>query len=477
MNHPVLILHNVTIKQTLSHLLLGKRGGVNRVQIIELLKERPYNLNQLAKELDLNYRTVKHHIDNLIEYDILYSSRTGKYGNVYFLTPEMEQNLEVFEDIQQKMALVRSSPRFFQSVIEQTTDAIIFIDDEGKAIFCNRAAENLFGFEEQDILGNSIAIFPHTEELARMMGLIAAGKHIATFETKGRHSSGREIDISLTLDPIKQEDGTLLGYAVFARDNSAFKLVEQELIEYARRYQMLAKLSSIAITLTDLEGRIIYASPQTCELHGLDSQREILGREALSLIALEHHEKAIENVRAILEEGTVTGTRLTFLRRDGTSFQGDMDGALLRNAHQDPRGFLFTTRVVSGGEETSDLDVDDLTKYSLVFRNAPVAMVLLTTEGIIQETNPAFLRLLGATDKRLLKKSLTDLIHAKDRDPVSQGLETCPAVTGHHFPGIRIHGKKRKLVRVDLKMSALSELSDHERLILCVMVPSKKIGK
>lgn len=56
------------------------------------------NANQLASELDLDYKTVSHHLDLLVENDLIESVGDG-YGDVYFLTDQMEQNLDVLEEI------------------------------------------------------------------------------------------------------------------------------------------------------------------------------------------------------------------------------------------------------------------------------------------------------------------------------------------------------------------------------------------
>lgn len=79
-------------------LILGTKGGVNRAKIIKKLNERPYNAHQLTDELDLSYRTIRHHIKILEDAKII-RSIGEKYGKMYFLTDDMEQKYKDFEVI------------------------------------------------------------------------------------------------------------------------------------------------------------------------------------------------------------------------------------------------------------------------------------------------------------------------------------------------------------------------------------------
>ncbi len=79
-------------------MLAGSSGGRNRGRIIVLLKERPGNAHQIARELGLDYKTVRHHIDVLMENQML-TARGEGYGRMYFLSPMLETNLAAFEEI------------------------------------------------------------------------------------------------------------------------------------------------------------------------------------------------------------------------------------------------------------------------------------------------------------------------------------------------------------------------------------------
>ncbi len=86
------------MNRLLWYLIAGTKGGFNRARIIKCLQERPYNANQIAEKLNLDYKTVRHHIKVLEDNNLIISSG-GKYGAVYFLSSDLEKNLEVFEEI------------------------------------------------------------------------------------------------------------------------------------------------------------------------------------------------------------------------------------------------------------------------------------------------------------------------------------------------------------------------------------------
>ena len=89
-------------KRLLWFVFMGSKGGLNRMRLISIIRQRPLNANQLAKELDLDYKAIQHHIGVLEKNNLI--TRVGeKYGAAYFISTFLEVNLEAFDEIVTKL--------------------------------------------------------------------------------------------------------------------------------------------------------------------------------------------------------------------------------------------------------------------------------------------------------------------------------------------------------------------------------------
>lgn len=91
------------MRQLLWYMLAGTRGGANRARILEALRERPYNAHQLSEALELDYRTIRHHLNLLQRNGFLTRPAGDAYASPYFLSPFLEGNYAIFEEVRRKV--------------------------------------------------------------------------------------------------------------------------------------------------------------------------------------------------------------------------------------------------------------------------------------------------------------------------------------------------------------------------------------
>ena len=93
-------------RKLLLYLFTGTRGGFTRMRIIMLLLEQPYNTHQMAKELDLDYKAVQHHMQ-VLEKNNMVTKIGEKYGAIFHLSNFLEYNIlalnEAIEKLERKM--------------------------------------------------------------------------------------------------------------------------------------------------------------------------------------------------------------------------------------------------------------------------------------------------------------------------------------------------------------------------------------
>lgn len=132
------------------------------------------------------------------------------------------------------------------AIVESSDDAIISKNTDGVITSWNRAAERIFGYSAQEALGKHITLIamPGREwEMARILGRILSNQRVSHYETIRRHKDGHPVLVSLTVSPIRSQDGVIIGASKIARDITARKKSEH-ILQQTEKLAMLGRLSA-----------------------------------------------------------------------------------------------------------------------------------------------------------------------------------------------------------------------------------------
>jgi PAS domain S-box-containing protein len=195
--------------------------------------------------------------------------------------------LAVTRDITQR-AEGEKAQRRLAAIIESSEDAIASKDLDGIITSWNKSAERLFGYKAEEIIGQPVTlIIPpelHGDE-PKILGKIRAGERIEHFQTVRVRKDGQLINVSLTISPIKDDKGKIVGAAKIARDITRQKKLE----EAALRLAAIVESSDDAIASKDLNGFITSWNRSAEKLFGYKAE-EIIGKHITTIIPPELHQ-------------------------------------------------------------------------------------------------------------------------------------------------------------------------------------------
>jgi diguanylate cyclase (GGDEF)-like protein/PAS domain S-box-containing protein len=129
----------------------------------------------------------------------------------------------------------------FIAVVEASTDGIISKDLEGRVVLWNPGAERMYGYTEAEMRGKSISVLVppgHDDEVPELIRRARAGERIEQHETIRTRKDGTPVEVSLTVSPIRDHDGKVVGIATIARDISA-RLRRQEQLQFLAEHDPL----------------------------------------------------------------------------------------------------------------------------------------------------------------------------------------------------------------------------------------------
>jgi PAS domain S-box-containing protein len=182
-----------------------------------------------------------------------------------------------FQDITERK---RAEAKLFQlaSIIESSDDAIISIDLDGTIVSWNSGAERLYGYAANEIVGQHITrLLPPDlkDEAAEFTLRIKRGEHIEHYETARLRKDGALVNVSLTVSPVKDEKGRIIGISKIARDITERKRVEEALANQRRWLEYLLNLAPIPILLVEPNSaRVLFANRAADEMSGNNISRD-----------------------------------------------------------------------------------------------------------------------------------------------------------------------------------------------------------
>ena len=142
---------------------------------------------------------------------------------------------------------------FLESIVEKAGDAISVVDLEGKVVYWNEGAENIYGYKKEEVSGKKLSqlLYPRDERsraeeeklMEKWMAQVREGKVVPNVEVKRQTKEGREILINMTISPLRDAEGKIIGASRICKDITHLKKAEERLI-LAERLSSLGELTA-----------------------------------------------------------------------------------------------------------------------------------------------------------------------------------------------------------------------------------------
>ncbi len=203
------------------------------------------------------------------------------------------------------------------NIVESSDDAIISKTFDGIITSWNKGANILYGYSQDEIIGKNISILipPHLkDEYKRFTNLILRGERVYHYERERIRKDGKVIDVALTLSPIFDLSGKLVGISTIARDISIRKKAEKKL-EYASKYnRSLIEVSVDPLVTIGPKGKITDVNKSTESVTGY-SRDYLIGTDFSDYFT--EPEKAREGYQQVFKNGTVMDYPLEIKHKNG----------------------------------------------------------------------------------------------------------------------------------------------------------------
>jgi diguanylate cyclase (GGDEF)-like protein/PAS domain S-box-containing protein len=244
---------------------------------------------------------------------------------------------KIARDISERIRL-ETTATVYEAIVQSSDDAIIGKTLDGIITSWNQAAEVMFGYTAAEIVGQPITtIMPvdRRHEMVDILEKIRRGERIAHFETLRLTKSGEILDVSVTISPIIDRDGRVIGASKIARDITQSK-------NAFTRLQLTSNVfthTSEAIVITDPSGCILEVNAAFTQITGY-SYGDVVGRPPTMFRSSRQGPEVYANlIQTLKAEGHCQG-EIWSRRKDGVAYAGLLTVSAVRDQHNQLKNYV-----------------------------------------------------------------------------------------------------------------------------------------
>ena len=306
------------------------------------------------------------------------------------------------------------------AIVESSDDAIIRKTLDGTITSWNRAAERLYGYTKEEILGKSISVLvppDRSDEVARMLRTIRGGQAVNNYETVQLRKDGRQVDVSLTMSPIMSSAGNVVGGSTIARDITGKKQAEERI-----RFQahLLAAVGQSVIA-TDLEGKVVYWNRAAEKMYGWTAE-ETIGRSILEVTPSQDMVERANEIMSEMSQGKSWSGEFTVQRKGGTRFPALITDTPVHDEQGNLKGIIGVSVDITERKRAEEALRESEARYRALVEHAPAVIYteVVNEVGTVAYMSPQIEDLLGYSLDELeeMDQPIWDCLHPDDRDQV-----------------------------------------------------------
>ena len=371
----------------------------------------PETLDDIARQLDtaaqegILFESLHRRRDGST-FPVEVSSRGMTHGNDRIL-------LSIIRDISGRKQEEAKAAQLV-AIVESSDDVIMSKTLDGVITSWNGGAENIYGYSASEMIGKPVSILlppDRADEMVNILKKIKSGSRLVHYETVRQKKDGQCIDMSLTVSPIKDKEGNIIGASTIGRDITDRKRVEEALRESQLRYRAIIEQSNDGIGISDLQGRYVLVNQAFCKMTRY-SEEELLRMHVIDLVP---KTTSLKLFNQVVNSAKLEYRETELLRKDGTTFVAFITGSSIQVGKN--RFVQGIVRDVTERKQSEETIRESEERYRSIIQASPDNITIANLDGRIIMISPIAVPMFGfEREEQVRGHSIFDFIVPEDRN-------------------------------------------------------------